>query len=177
MGKDNGRLSAQRMQAEEQHAALMAVAHALTAAQQLAVCAEASRRWPRMQGAKTADILDITVDHDMFLGQTEPFFTGHGAEMPDGLNYAPLFAAHALILLGRDLTVPAVTALLVRAGCADAPDYDPTHDLAVVLANASMPGTAAARAALENLRSRLDLLNVPAAEASLRALYGKDARS
>lgn len=126
MGKDKGRLSAQRMQAEEQHAALMAVEHALTATQQLAVCAEAFRRWPRMRGAKVADILDITVDHDMFLDQTEPFFELHGDELPDGLNYAPIYAAHALIILGERLNVPAVLKLLFRAGV-----LDTGHEVAV----------------------------------------------
>lgn len=169
-----------QMQQAAHHAELTAVAHALTAGEREQFLAKTSR-WPGMDGAEVADILDLTTDHDEFLDQTEPFFEMHGDELPDGLNYAPLFAAHALIILGRPLTVRAVHALLVKAGCMDAPDYDPTHDLAVVLAadaastgNVRQPSAEYARA-LGNLRAHLDLSGVETTGAALRALYGKDA--
>jgi len=176
MGKDNGRLSALQMQQAAHHAELMAVAHALTADEREQFLAKTSR-WPGMDGAEVADILDLTTEHDEFLDQTEAFFMAHDADMPDGLNYAPLFAAHALIILGRPLTARSVHALLVKAGCMDAPDYDPTHDLAVILNWSHHDygmGGRDFQGALNNLREHLDLSEIETAEAGLRTLYGKD---
>jgi hypothetical protein len=107
-----------QMQERERHTALMAVAHALTADERAQFLAKTSR-WRGMDGAEVADILDLTVEHDEFLGQTEPFFTEHDAMMPDGLNYAPLYAAHALIILDQRLTYGRVMKLLFRAGVLD----------------------------------------------------------
>jgi hypothetical protein len=164
-----------QMQQAAHHAELTAVAHALTADERAQFLAKTSR-WPGMDGAEVADILDLTTDHDEFLDQTEAFFMAHDADMPDGLNYAPLFAAHALIILGRPLTVRAVCALLVKAGCMDAPDYDPTHDLAVVLSILGRRGDAnpVIQRAVASLRVHLDTSTAETAEAGLRTLYGKD---
>lgn len=90
-----------RRDQEEHHAALMAVSRALTGEEAAAVCEEASRRWPRMQGAEVADILDMTEafpDWDQL-----PDFRGN------------TMAMHALILLGRKLTLDKVLALVRRA--------------------------------------------------------------
>lgn len=112
-----------QMQREEQHASLMAVAHSLSDAERVHFLAEVARRWPRMQGAQVADVLDTTADHDMFLDQTEPFFEKFGDQMPDGLNYAPLYAAHVIIILGQKLDPARVAYRLQRAGVLDAPRY------------------------------------------------------
>jgi len=94
--------------------ALLAVARALTEDEQRDLMAAVTARWPRLDGADPADVLDLTDNADMFLDLTEPFFELHGGELPDvrGLRYA----AHALIILARPLTVPAVLDIVRRAG-------------------------------------------------------------
>jgi len=111
------------MTPEDPHAVLMAVSHALTDKQQAAICAEAARRWPKMRGAFAVDILDITTDNDYFVGQTDPFFERFGEHIPDGLNFAPLVAAYAFILLGEDLSIARIMALLQKAGITGTPRY------------------------------------------------------
>lgn len=96
---------------EEYHDALMAVSRALTSAEAVGVCVEAVRRWPRMQGAGVADVLAITTDHDLFLNETESF--PDWDQLPDFRGNTA--AMHALILLGRPLTLDEVLALVRRA--------------------------------------------------------------
>lgn len=96
---------------EQQHRALMAVARALTQEEQGLILAK-SRKWPGMAGAEVADVLDHTVEYDEFLGQTEPFLEEHAIEVGDG--YGTAYVLHALVLLGRPLTVEAVRALQQR---------------------------------------------------------------
>jgi hypothetical protein len=97
---------------ERQHEALMAVTRALTENEAAVIIARAAR-WPGMDGAGVADVLDHTVDQDEFLNRTEPFFMAHDKDFDS--DYGPAYAAHALILLGRELTVEAVRELLARA--------------------------------------------------------------
>ncbi len=94
--------------------ALLAVARALTEDETRQLLANTAARWPRCAGADVADILDLTDNHDLFLETTEPFFEARQGDLPDvrGLRYA----AHALIILGRELTVPALLDLMGRAG-------------------------------------------------------------
>lgn len=107
---------------EAQHAALMAVAHTLTGGEAAWLMAETGQRWPRLNGAQPADILDHTTDYDMFLDTTEPFFEKYGARFPDipGMRTA----AHLLILMERDLTPGTLMALLQKAGVAEASGRD-----------------------------------------------------
>jgi hypothetical protein len=90
---------------------LNAVAYALTAEESARLLAAV----PRMVGAHVHDVLAEALDYDAFIGQTEPFFEAHADDMPD-LDYAPAYAAYALLLMGERLTVPAVLKLLWRAG-------------------------------------------------------------
>lgn len=121
MGKDKGRLSAQRQADEERHAALMAVAHSLTTADQILLLGKVARDYPRLQGADVADVLDLTSDYDMFLDRTEVFFERYADQVPD--TPALIFAAHAVILLGRGLAPARVWSFLQRAGVVDPPRY------------------------------------------------------
>jgi hypothetical protein len=107
-------------QAEERHAALMAVAHALTEAERSEFLARTSETYPRLRGAEVADVLDLTDDYDMFLDRTEPFFEKYADQTPD--SPAVRFAAHVLILLGLNLTLPALLKLLQRAGVTGEPE-------------------------------------------------------
>lgn len=97
---------------ERQHDALMALARALTEDETAVILAKAAR-WPGMNGAGLADIIDHTVEYDEFLNRTEPFFMAHDKDFDS--DYAPAYAAHALILLDRELTVEAVRELMARA--------------------------------------------------------------
>jgi hypothetical protein len=106
---------------EEHHAALMAVAHALTEAERVLLLGNVARQYPRLQGAEVADVLDTTTDHDMFLDQTEPFFERFSDQVPQDVRLSA--ALHAIILLKRGLTPGRVIALLQRAGLAEAPRY------------------------------------------------------
>src|ERR1700722_17978771 len=114
------------MDRAERDAALIAGAHALTVEEREQFLAKTSR-WRGMDGAGVADVLDLTVEHDEFLGQTETFYARLA---PGALPAGPalIFALHALIILGRPLTVAAVKQLLVKAGITDDDSYDPTHD-------------------------------------------------
>jgi hypothetical protein len=161
-------MTPERMQREEQHGALTAVAHALTAAEREQFLAR-TLRWPGMDGADVADILDMTVNSDQFLNLTEPFFLQYDDQLPDEVNYAAAYAAHALIILDRPLTLPALLALLERAGVIDAPDDKP-----------AAPGAVAAELA-EVLMSGFGVLDEPAARlvaadaiAVLRAIRDRD---
>lgn len=116
-------MTPEQMRHEEQHGQLMAVAHALTAAEQTMFLGRVARLYPRLQGAQVADVLDLTADHDMFLDQTEPFFTKFDAQMPDDVHYAPLYAAHVIILMGWGLTPGRVWSVMQRAGVVEAPRY------------------------------------------------------
>jgi hypothetical protein len=131
-----------QMHQAERHASLTAVAHALTAFETGRFLAAVHVLYPRLRGAGVADVLDLTTDHDMFLAETESFFEQYGEQLHrqmDASSEAPRAAAHALILLGRPLTVENVTALLTKAGVIDGPAvpevpaYDPVHDLAVLV--------------------------------------------
>jgi hypothetical protein len=115
---------------QERDAALMAVAHALSEAERQQLLVHVAVKWPRLRGAGVADVLDLTTDHDMFLEQTEPFFAGPGR--PGGVIFpdspAVLFAAHAVILLGRSLQPGYVTDILTRAGVMEGcPDGGTCH--------------------------------------------------
>jgi hypothetical protein len=114
-----------QMQEQERHAALMAVASALTEQEQAVFLAKVAATWPRMVGAKVADVLDMMDDHDMFVDQTDPFFELHGEEFPwaDINPCAPRFALYVLILLDQRPTVGRVLVLLQRAGVTEAPKY------------------------------------------------------
>jgi len=93
---------------------LLAIERALTDAEMHQFLADVKDRWPRLDGAKVADVLEHTTSYDMFLDKTEPFFEGHGPELPDG---APVTAVlHLLIILGRELTPLNVAKELLRAG-------------------------------------------------------------
>jgi len=95
----------------ERTAELNAVAHALTTDESTRLLAAV----PRMRGAHVNDVLDEALECDTFVGQTDPFFERYADQMPD-LNYAPAYAAYALLLMGERLTVAAVLRLLFRAG-------------------------------------------------------------
>jgi hypothetical protein len=92
-------------------------------------------RWPRLDGARVADVLEMTTSHDLFLGQTEPFFEAH----PDELRGARGVTAvlHALIILGRELTVANAIRLLMRAGLIPAPAVPRLHWRRVVIGRAA----------------------------------------
>jgi hypothetical protein len=93
---------------------LVLIQESLTDAEVRQFLDEAARRWPRTDGAHVADVLELTTSHDMFLDQTEPFFDVFGDLLPTGTpNTAVL---HLLIILGRELTVANLTAVLTRAG-------------------------------------------------------------
>jgi hypothetical protein len=121
-------------QEEERDAALLAVAHGLTAEQQRAVLDYVADRWPRMVGAEVADILEHTTDYDMFLQETEPVYARYADQLPR--TPAVIFAMHALILTARPAMSPcglpqsafpatpgAVLALLQQCGAVDAPRF------------------------------------------------------
>ena len=99
---------------EQKHDAVMAVADALTVDEQAEFLRIVAEQWPGLRGAHVADVLDIAADHDMFLDVTEPFYEAHEAELPESMGMP--YATRALVILGRELTVPAVTGLLTRAG-------------------------------------------------------------
>jgi hypothetical protein len=111
------------LQAEERHAALMAVSCTLTAAEQVSFLGHAVRMWPRMEGATVADVLDYTTDYDMYLAKTEAFFEKFAEQMPDDLNYAPRIVAHVILILGLPLTPGRVLSFLQRAGVVDPPRF------------------------------------------------------
>jgi hypothetical protein len=106
---------------EERNAALAAVAHALTAEERALFLGNAVRLFPHMEGADVADVLDCTTDHDEFLHMTEPFLERFAGQLPQDVRLSA--AMHAVLLLGQELTPGRVTALLQRAGLADAPRY------------------------------------------------------
>lgn len=116
-------MTPEQMRREEQHGQLMAVAHSLTAAERVLFLGKVTRRYSRLEGAEVADVLDLTSDHDMFLDQTEPFFERFEAQMPDDVHYAPLYAAHVIILMGWQLTPGRVWFIMQRAGVVDAPRF------------------------------------------------------
>lgn len=102
-----------REQRDRNDKALSAVARAVTdgggEARFLHVTGE---RWPRLRGAQVADVLEMTVDRDMFLPITEPFFEAHEAELPP--VPAVLYALHALIILdGIDGARPPLDRLML----------------------------------------------------------------
>jgi hypothetical protein len=108
-------------------AALQAVAHALTAAEREQFLAKTSR-WPGMNGADVADILELTVDHDLYLEETEPFFEAHEADLPPDTQ-AKIYALHALIILDQLPTLSRVLKLLSRAGVLDTEHEVKVRDL------------------------------------------------
>jgi hypothetical protein len=116
-------MTPEQMRREEEDGQLMAVAHSLTEAERTAFLGKVTRTYPRLNGADVADVLELTADHDMFLDRTEPFFEKFEAQMPDGVHYAPRFAAHVIILLDRELTPGRVWSVMQRAGVVDAPRY------------------------------------------------------
>ena len=71
---------------------------------------------PHWNGANADDIVQAIYDHDHdgCLSLTEPFYEAHRGELPaaPGLGYAVL----AVVAMGKELTVPAVLHLMVRAG-------------------------------------------------------------
>lgn len=112
-----------QMQRAERYASLMAVTSALRREDRVAFMNAVDKCWPRLRGAQVADILDMTTDRDMFLGQTEPFFEKFADQLPGGVSYAASFAAHVVIILGRPLTPGRVIVLLQRAGTVAPPRY------------------------------------------------------
>jgi hypothetical protein len=118
-------MTPQQMEAEERHAALMAVAHSLNGDEQMTLLRDVGNRWPHLHGATVADVLDYTTDYDEFLGQTELFFERFADQLPDTgpRGYATIIAAHAIILLGLELTPARVAYFLQRAGVIEAPRY------------------------------------------------------
>jgi hypothetical protein len=173
-------MTPEQMRQAERTTALVAVAHALTQAEREQLIAAAVRAVPEMKASRSAaEILDYTEDYDVFGGKNDPFLDRNEGQVP--VVPGTRFAMDALSLLGRPLTVAAVTRLLVKAGIIDDDGYDPTRDLAVVLAvdsastgNVRQPSPGYAQA-LANLRANLDMRAVETIEAGLRALYGKDA--
>lgn len=115
-------MTPEQMQREERHAALMAVACALTGEEQAQFTSYVSARWPRLRGAQVADVLDMAVDYDMFLDRTEPFYEKFHDQLPDA-GYAISFAVRALAILDRPLTPGSVISLLQRAGVTAPPRY------------------------------------------------------
>jgi hypothetical protein len=162
----------------ERAAALVAVVHALTPEERIQIRGAGERLFPQMAGATVTEFLDCTEDYDYFCGENDSFVTQHEGLASAGVGLR--FALDALNLLGRPLTVASVTRLLVKAGIIDDDAYDPSRDLAAVII-AAADGSYRARTSLAladglaNLGQHLDLRNVDAAEAGLRALYGKDA--
>jgi hypothetical protein len=116
-------MTPEQMRREEEHGQLMAVAHSLTDAERTAFLGKVTRTYPQLNGADVADVLELTADYDMFLDRTESFFERFEAQMPDGVHYAPRFAAHVIILLGRELTPGRVWSFLQRAGVVGPPRY------------------------------------------------------
>jgi hypothetical protein len=110
-----------QMQREERHASLMAVAHSLTAGDRAVFLSRSVRRYPSMDGADVADVLDHTTDYDEFLDRTEPFFARFEAQVPD--VPAVIVAAHLIILMGWELTPARVWSVLQRAGVVEVPRY------------------------------------------------------
>lgn len=108
---------------EERHAELAAVAHSLTETERLLFLGKVARSYHRLAGADVADVLDLTTGHDMFLDRTELFFEQSGSQLPEGVSYAPLLAAHLIILMGWGLTPARVWAVLQRAGVVAVPRY------------------------------------------------------
>lgn len=106
---------------EERHAALMAVAHALTEAERASLLGNAVRRYHGLDGAEVADVLDLTTDHDEFLDKTEPFLERYGAQLPQDARLNA--AMHAILLLKRELTPGRLISLLQRAGMTEVPRY------------------------------------------------------
>jgi hypothetical protein len=161
----------------ERFAALTAVVHALTLAEQQQALAATVRAVPEMRLAvSVAEVLDYTEGCDYF-AKTDAFLAQHEDLAAAGVGLR--FALDALNLLARPLTAASVTRLLVKAGIMDdAGGYDPLGDIAVVLAHLHKTGVMGggdAGVALDNLRSHLDMRAGETIEASLRALYGKDA--
>lgn len=105
---------------EEQHAALMAVAHTLTEPERQQFLANCSH-WSRLAGAEVADVLDLTTDYDMFLEKTEPFFEQYNDQLPR--TPGNIYALHLLILLNREPSLGGVLAVLQKAGVIEAPLY------------------------------------------------------
>jgi hypothetical protein len=98
---------------------LVLIQEALTDGEVCQFLDEAARRWPGTEGAHVADVLELTISHDEFLDQTEPFFEEHGDHLPAA---APNTAAlHALIILGRELTMANLIAVLLKAGLMPVP--------------------------------------------------------
>jgi hypothetical protein len=116
-------LTPEQMRHEEEHGQLIAVAHALTAVERTMFLGKVARSYPRLNGAGVADVLELTADHDMFLDRTEPFFTKFDAQMPGDVHYAPLYAAHYIILMDLELTPGRVWSVMQRAGVVDAPRF------------------------------------------------------
>ena len=118
-------MTPQQMEAEERHAALMAVAHSLNGDEQMTLLREVGSRWPHLYGATVADVLDYTTDYDEFLDKTEPFFERFAGQLPDTgpRSHATITAVHAIILLGLELTPARVACFLQRAGVTEAPRY------------------------------------------------------
>jgi hypothetical protein len=130
-----------QMQDAEREAALLAVAHSLTEAERVLFLGRVARSYPRLNGADVADVLELTVDHDMFLDQTEPFFERFGDQLPDGVNYAPVFVAHVIILLKRKLTPGRAWSVMQRAGVVDAPRF-PEVEVGLLVHAADVGGAA-----------------------------------
>ena len=162
----------------ERAAALVAVVHALTPEERIQIRGAGERLFPQMAGATVTEFLDCTEDYDYFCGENDSFVTQHEGLASAGVGTR--FVMDALNFLGRPLTVAAVTRLLVKAGIVDEGEgYDPSRDLAVVLAvdsvaTGDITGTSGYARALANLRANLDMRAVETIEAGLRALYGKD---
>lgn len=114
-------MTPEQMQHEERHAALMAVAHSLTAAERVAFLGRVVRRYRAIDGADVADVLDLTTEHDEFLDQTEPFYEKFGEQLPE--VPAVIFAIHFIILMGWELTPGRVWSVLQRAGAVDPPRF------------------------------------------------------
>jgi hypothetical protein len=110
---------------------LQEVAAALTDDEAAAVIRDAVRRWPAFVGDQAdPEFAEIPAEVPAILGwgphstavinQLDWFYDDHDDDLPDcdGLCYA----AFALILAGRELTVAALTGLLTRAGLLTPPD-------------------------------------------------------
>lgn len=108
-----------QQQAEERRAALRAVAYSLTSEELVLFLRNARRRLPHLDGVAASGVLDYTTAYGEFQGWTGPFFEVCQSSLPASLDPARLIAVHALVILGRELTVPAVLDLLRRAGSVD----------------------------------------------------------
>jgi hypothetical protein len=131
---------------EERRACLLAVQGALTAEERGQFMDTAARRWPvfEREGATPASVLDYTLTYGEFPAETAAFWEAQlhpryegGGRVPGGLGLIVPAVLHALVLLGRPLTVTALMDLVRRAGGADPepeePGYDPYPDLATAL--------------------------------------------